>query len=85
MNLTKDPKEDITKSLKESCENIHKQCNIMKKTAEDMQVQIETLKKTRHEIKLEMKNLGSQIKVLIVSFTNRTEDREEGPQILLTW
>lgn len=57
----------------------------MKKTAEDMQVEIKTLKKTRHEIKLEMKNLGSQIKVLIVSFTNRAEYREEGPQILLTW
>lgn len=46
MNLIRDPKEDITKSLKEACENIHKQCNIMKKTAEDMQVEIEPLKKT---------------------------------------
>ena len=47
-----------------------------------MQVEIESLKKIQHEIKLEMKNLGSQTKVSNVSFTNRAEDREEGPQAL---
>lgn len=51
----------------------NKQWNEVKNTVQDMKVNIKSLKKAKTEVKLELKNLGSQIKALEVSLTNRTQ------------
>lgn len=78
INMFKDIKEAMNKSLNEEQENTEKQLNEVLKTVQEMKVEIESLKKTKTETKQEMKNLECQTQTSEVSLTKRMEKRTLG-------
>lgn len=79
--MFRDLKVDLYKTLKEIHENAYKQFNKIMKTIKGMKVEfikeIESLRKIQTKRKLEMKILVCQIKITVVSLTNRLQYKKK--------